>query len=262
MRRVSLVPAALLAAVVLAAPPAEAGGPTSVLLSVPGADSTTSLYYTDPQYDELADLVGVSQPSGTFLDDSAQDDSAQDDSAQDDSALEDSSASPPRQRGAGVTLTWLIHDVEPWRVDRILLAKDGPWISTQIWTGGGSLGESPAVWHRPADPDGLVALLDRLGVDTKAAQEPGFEGVAGAPVPEQEPAAEPAPVADEPAAAALPPAEQSSWTDGAGWALAGLAGGLLVALALTRRRQAVRSTAGEPERTPAEVDVPAEVLAR
>ncbi len=31
-----------------------------MLLSVPGADSTTSLYYTDPEYDELADLVGVS----------------------------------------------------------------------------------------------------------------------------------------------------------------------------------------------------------
>ena len=91
-----------------------------MLLSVPGADSITSLYYTDPQYDELADLVGVSQPDGTFADDSAADGSA---------------AAPSGQRGAGVTLTWLIHDVEPWRVDRIVLAKDGPWISTQVWSG-------------------------------------------------------------------------------------------------------------------------------
>ncbi len=47
------------------------------------------------------------------------------------------------------------------------------------------------MWHRPADPAGLVDLLDRLGLDTKAAQEPGFEGVAGAPVPDE-------PVGEEP----------------------------------------------------------------
>ena len=70
MRRVHLVRAALTAALLsvaaLAAAPAAAGGPTSALLSIPGAGSTASLYYTDPEYDELADLVGVSQPSGTF----------------------------------------------------------------------------------------------------------------------------------------------------------------------------------------------------
>ena len=63
MRRVSV--AALTAAAPGRRCPASvsaraAGGPTSALLSIPGAGSTASLYYTDPEYDALADLVGVS----------------------------------------------------------------------------------------------------------------------------------------------------------------------------------------------------------
>ena len=115
MRRVHLVRAALTAALLtvaaLAAAPAAAGGPTSALLSIPGAGSTASLYYTDPEYDELAGLVGVNEPSGTF----------------------DGQESGGHEYGAGITVTWLVHDVEPWRVDRIYLGgKDGPWISTQV----------------------------------------------------------------------------------------------------------------------------------
>ena len=44
--------------------PAAAGGPTSALLSVPGEGKTASLYYTDPEYDALADLVGVTSAGG------------------------------------------------------------------------------------------------------------------------------------------------------------------------------------------------------
>ena len=39
--------------------PASAGGPTSAILSVPGEGKTASLYYTDPEYDQLASLVGT-----------------------------------------------------------------------------------------------------------------------------------------------------------------------------------------------------------
>ena len=36
------------------------------------------------------------------------------------------------ESGATVTVTWMIHDVEPWWVDRIYLGGDGgPWIATQ-----------------------------------------------------------------------------------------------------------------------------------
>ena len=35
-------------------------------------------------------------------------------------------------KGPGVTVTWLIHDVMPWRVDHIYLTGQGaPWIATQ-----------------------------------------------------------------------------------------------------------------------------------
>src|SRR6187200_965098 len=111
MRHVHLVRTAITAALLgvsaLAAAPAAAGGPTSALLSIPGAGSTASLYYTDPEYDQLADLVGVSQPSGTF-----------------DTEL------GTHVSGPGITITWLIHDVDTWRVDRVYLGgENGPWIS-------------------------------------------------------------------------------------------------------------------------------------
>ena len=59
LARAATFAAVLLSAFALPAAPAAAGGPTSALLSIPGAGSTASLYYTDPEYDELADLVGV-----------------------------------------------------------------------------------------------------------------------------------------------------------------------------------------------------------
>ena len=59
--RASLSLAVLVAASLLLAAPAQAGGPTSALLSVPGQGKTASLYYTDPEYDALAGLVGSSR---------------------------------------------------------------------------------------------------------------------------------------------------------------------------------------------------------
>ena len=54
LARAAGLAAVLLSALALSASPAVAGGPTSALLSIPGAGSTASLYYTDPEYDELA----------------------------------------------------------------------------------------------------------------------------------------------------------------------------------------------------------------
>ena len=42
------------------------GGPPAPSSPIPGAGSTASLDHTDPEYDELADLVGVAEPGGTF----------------------------------------------------------------------------------------------------------------------------------------------------------------------------------------------------
>jgi hypothetical protein len=213
LARAAGLAALLLSAIALAAAPTAAGGPTSVLLSVPGAGSTASLYYTDPEYDELAGLVGVTEPGGSF----------------------ESEGPGGHEVGSGVTLTWLIHDVEPWRVDRIYLgARGGPWIATQV-SNGDSLWDSPVRWHRPANGKQLAGLLDRLGLSTDASQDPSFDGVAGASVPESRDATAvpPARVDQEPAAAG-----ESIWLSRAAWGLGGLLGGALLTLAWTRRRSA------------------------
>ena len=234
MRRVHLArttfAAALLTAVGLAAAPAAAGGPTSALLSIPGAGSTASLYYTDPEYDELAGLVGVNEPSGTF----------------------EGKESGGHEHGPGVTVTLLVHDVEPWRVDRIYLGgKDGPWISTQVSDfSGSSIWESPVLWHQPADGARLSSLLDGLGLGTAASKNTDFEGVAGAS--EQDTTAA-APPASEPAAAAT---NEPAWLGRVGWALGGLVGGALLMFAWTRRRVVEHE---DPARS---LDGSVEVLAR
>ena len=133
-------------ALVLLAPPgpASAGGPTSALLSVPGEGRTASLYYTDAAYEELSELLGVTGVSGAGQDDLGQ----------------------GHESGTGVTVTWLIHDVTPWRVDRIYLGGVGaPWVATQVMDSEtGSIWDSPVIWHQPAAGKELTLLLDRLGV--------------------------------------------------------------------------------------------------
>jgi len=62
--RASLIAAVLVVVSLAWWEPAAAGGPTSALLSVPGQGKTASLYYTDPEYDALADLVGVTSATG------------------------------------------------------------------------------------------------------------------------------------------------------------------------------------------------------
>jgi hypothetical protein len=232
MRRVRLVRTALTAALLgvaaLTAAPAAAGGPTSALLSIPGAGSTASLYYTDPEYDELAELVGVSQPSGTF-----------------------DTEPGTHASGPGITITWLIHDVDPWRVDRVYPGgEDGPWISTQVGDGAGSIWDGPVRWHRPEDPARLTSLLDGLGLGTAAPRDTDFEGVAGATGQDTTAAAPPA---AEPAAT---PAGDQGWLGRVGWALGGVLAGALLMLAWTRRRVAERDD------TAPSLDGSAEVLAR
>ena len=232
--------AALLSAVSLVAAPAGAGGPTSALLSVPGAGSTASLYYTDPEYDELAGLVGMAETIGTF---------------------ERDEPGVSHESGPGVTITWLIHDIEVWRVDRIYLGgKDGPWISTQVPSNHRSIQESQVAWHQPTDGARLTALLDELGLETGASKDAGFDGVAGAPAPgSDDTAGAPTAAADpEPATA-----EETTWLFSAGWAAGGLLGGLLGGALLTLAWKRQRATTADD--SPSSFEQPdgyAEVLAR
>ena len=209
LARAAAVVAALSAFTLLAGPVA-AGGPTSALLSIPGAGSTASLYYTDPEYDELARLVGMSEPNGTF---------------------EGKESGSGHESGPGVTVTWLIHDVDPWRVDRVYPTQDGaPWIATQTVGEDGGLWNSPVVWHQPENGGRLMVLLDDLGVSEAARATDDFAGVAGDQEPAPDEAAN-APAAVEPAAA------ESGGSAGTWWALGGVLVGVLATLCVTRLRR-------------------------
>ncbi|MFC7496914.1 MULTISPECIES: hypothetical protein [unclassified Nocardioides] len=195
--------------------PASAGGPTSAILSVPGEGKTASVYYTDPEYNQLADLVGANVETGT-VDESGR----------------------THESGPGVTVTWLIHDVQPWRVDRIYLDADGgPWIATQVMVGdSGSIWDSPVVWHQPASGKELSMLLDDLGVGQAARAAGDFDGVAGAP----------APATEEPAAPS-PDTETTSSVHAAWWGVGGLVVGALLMLGWTRRRPRRDDDVAEPD---------------
>jgi hypothetical protein len=193
--------------------PASAGGPTSALLSVPGQGSTASLYYTDPEYDALADLVGQGTSTATV----------------DQSGVD-------HANGPGVTVTWLIHDVTPWRVDHIYLeGKGAPWIATQVMVGEtGTIWDSPVVWHQPESGGKLEALLARLGVAEAARGAGEFDGVAGAPLPPPAGSA-----SEEPGPTTSAESTRASTLDGVWWALGGLLLGVLLTLIWMRARATV-----------------------
>jgi hypothetical protein len=237
MRRVRAALTALFLALlsVFAAGPASAGGPTSALLVWPDSGRTASLYASDDDYTELARLVGALEPDGY--------------------AGEVSSTGAGHDSGPMVTVTWLIHDVQVWRVDRIYpAAEGGPWISTQVAVGGtGSIWDSQVVWHTAADGPALAALLDRLGLGAASsaasgpASGPASDAAAGpaagsAAGPDATPA--PGQAAGPSEDAASDPGGWPGWA----WGLAGLAMG--AALAVVTGRVRGRRTAESVEEAP------------
>ena len=206
----------LVAMSVLAGRPAAAGGPTSVLLSVPGEGRVAALYTSGADYDELATYVGAfGTPGGTS-----------------------EPGAEPHESGPSVTLTWLIHDVSVWRVDRVYVGAGEPWIATQTsLDGSADLWSRPEVWHTATDGKGLVALLTKLGVNpanpapasSAASDASGAVAAASAPVP-----ASPVAPATEP--------DGQGWT----WALVGLVAGAVLTVTgeqlWTRRRRPAGAT--------------------
>jgi hypothetical protein len=146
--------AAMAAVVVLGYGTAFAGGPTSVLIVSPEKGMTAAAYHSDEEYDLLMRALEA-QPDA------------------DRGAPEDLILGPG---GAWqLNVTWLIHDVAVWRVDRIVLdARKGVWINTQDTVDGGVVDiDRPGVWHRSSHPDELLALLGRWGM---------LDGIASVPV--------------------------------------------------------------------------------
>ncbi|MER7173462.1 hypothetical protein [Streptomyces mesophilus] len=137
------------ALVLLGAPGASAGGPTSVLLSSPTSGEATALNYQDKEYDELWKLLGVGRDV-------------------------ESVAAPPMDDtmdGSMINATWMIHDVEPWRVDQIHVippaggkGDNKVFLHTSEEQGADRLDSSQGKWHRPAQPGQLLKLLDELGL--------------------------------------------------------------------------------------------------
>ena len=127
MRRILAIALLALAAVTGLPATAHAGGPTSVLVTQPGV-AAAGLYYSDAAYDDLLRLLPPDETRGKEL--------------------------PPGSGGADYNLTWLIHDHQPWRFDRVRDAGDGTtWVTTTFETG------ATAGWQQLDDGGELAPLL-------------------------------------------------------------------------------------------------------
>jgi hypothetical protein len=161
---------ALLAGVAWAASaaPAQAGGPTSVLMVNPATARTNALYHTSSAYQRLASGVGA------FAADNGSD-------RKPPSVIEDF--------GGEIRLTWLIHDMSIWRIDRVYVTThDGTWIQTQLTLDGGDVFSRPGRWHRAADQRLLTASLTAAGLLTGSKRPAGdptatMPAAAGSTVP-------------------------------------------------------------------------------
>lgn len=194
-------------AVLVASAPVSAGGPTSVLLVSPSTGRTEALYATNEAYATLLSQL-VPEP------------------------VADPGPDVRPEPGIGgdqVVVTWMVHDVQPWRVDRITFDDAGlpEWINTAQAMGAGPIPwDGPGVWHRPPDPEVLHDLLVDLGLMGTTGLRPAQE--------------DPDAATDETAAAAATPSDDGP-LGAATWTLPAVAGGIVVGVFgdrwLRRRRE-------------------------
>ncbi|WP_240926301.1 hypothetical protein [Streptomyces sp. JB150] len=206
--------AVTLAGVVGSAPPAVAGGPTSVLVVAPSTAEAAGLTYSDEKYGELDRLLG--RPGAG------------------------SRTEPPEADLTGarqINVTWLLHDVDPWRMNRVFVhtGSETVWIHTAATRPRSENGS----WHRAEQPAALRALLAELGVMGRSLSHSSGEPRAAGPV------SEPVPSPDR---AAASPGTGSGWS----WALPALGAGLAIGAggSLLIRRAAARQDAGPPREEP------------
>ncbi|PAZ14999.1 hypothetical protein CLM62_16105 [Streptomyces sp. SA15] len=182
---------------------ASAGGPTSVLVVSPQSTETASLYYSDKEYGEVERLLG--QP-GTGTHDKPP----------------EAALTAARQ----INVTWMVHDVSPWRLDRVfpLTDSDDVWIHTAT-----NLPETVnGYWHRAQHPDQLRALLKKLGVMGGTSAE-GASGIFPAPWETGDAATDPPDTTTTTVQTGTPAADDDmEWW----WALPGAAAGAVLALVL------------------------------
>ncbi|WP_199831782.1 hypothetical protein [Streptomyces sp. ERV7] len=122
------------------APAAHAGGPTSVLIVSPESEQTAARYHSDADYSTLLVLLG--EPN------------------------QGQKERPPSldaaMRSRQITVTWMVHDMDPWRLDRVFTSDD----ATTVWihTAAGLPHTFNGYWHRAQRPAELRALLTKLEV--------------------------------------------------------------------------------------------------
>jgi len=201
--------AVAVALVLLRAPSAVAGGPTSVLVVCPESAETAARYYSDKEYGQLQRLLGEPDTG--------------------------SREAPPSLERAGtsrqINVTWLVHDVTPWRVDRVYPNASGTkavWIHTAPQAPQSMNG----YWHEAQQPTELRALLKRLGVMGKPSPS-GAGGIRPGPSQSVDATAQagdtpPAGTTPTPSAAAAAKHDGADWW----WAIPGVAAGAALALAL------------------------------
>nr|WP_300052192.1 hypothetical protein [uncultured Nocardioides sp.] len=188
MRRILAVAVLALAAAVGLPAASQAGGPTSVLITQPG-QSAGALYYDDAAYDALLGLLPADETRGEAL---------------------------APGGGSDYTLTWLVHDVMPWRFDRVHVTRDGSaWVSTTFSA------EDTSGWVEVAASDELVALLTQVLDDSVAPEVVPVPADAG-------PAPAPGPASGEP---------ETAWFSLTGWrwVVPGVLLGLVVGGVAARR---------------------------
>jgi hypothetical protein len=177
----ALLPLGLSTTLALATP-AHAGGPTSVLITDPGSGDASALYYSDPAYGQLDTMLLGAVP----LD------------------------QEPSDLGArGVHLTWMAHDVHPWRTQQLYTeAAGGPVLATY------DIDSGATTWARVGEGKAVALLVDQV---LRPGAEPDLAAV--------DAAADAAPPAAAPAVEERVVAE-TAWWSLAGWRWAVL--GLLV----------------------------------
>jgi hypothetical protein len=227
------------AVLVLGATPASAGGPTSVLVVNYDGSRAAAALTGSRTYEDLGtalDVFSGEQPSGE-------------------------ASAPADFMGTELRLTWLVHDVVPWRLDALRLDGEHIWVNTVVsWEG--DLFDQPGVWHRPADQALLRATLTSMGVLGPAVSESNSPtSRAGRPTAALTTAGTaPAAPAESVARGSAPGADPDSRPV---WAMAGTA---LVGLVIgwsghrfTRRRAARQADdhAGDPLPKGAEAEGPA-----
>jgi len=190
------------------ATPAHAGGPTSVLVTDPASGRAAALYTSESAYQDLDRLLADVSP----LD------------------------GEPSDLGSHVVnVTWMAHDVSPWRTQQLWVdAAGGPVLATY----GGDFGSQPdrVTWARVGEGNLLLATLDELFI-------PNAVG-ATAPAP--------APVVHERVVT------ETAWWSLAGWRwlVLGLLVGAGAALLVVRRREPA------PASAPTDLEPGAELLTR